>query len=196
MDEIRIDALQHRPFGQARDEVLAHVHERSRAAGREIEPAKQLLPARLRSDVEFVRRLVAVVRAIGGDRLFEPIRIGPETLGEGGEEDEPLVRRGGSVGREERLRERHPRRLAAPRQEQLAEAGKVAFDEGARAAQAEQRPPAFRERIDEAAKKGRRAAGCSLFHRLAWSFADAPDGTQGTCRTDAGDTRVAVATET
>ncbi len=52
MNEIAVDGREVVAAGERIEELLAHPHQRRGAAGREIEPPQQLLPARLGRDVD------------------------------------------------------------------------------------------------------------------------------------------------
>ena len=59
-------------------QVLAHRDQRRGAAGREIEPAEQLLPARLGGKMQFDRGLVAPLARPGIDRRIDALAVDPE----------------------------------------------------------------------------------------------------------------------
>ena len=62
--------------GEHVHQLLAHANEGSRAAGREIEPPEQFLPARLGGGVHLGRGFVTGLSAPGGDRRFQCARVG------------------------------------------------------------------------------------------------------------------------
>ena len=103
------------------EQLLAHPHQRGGAAGREIEPAQQLLPARLgRGDAPPPRWHRTGSRA-RLDRGVEPRMVGAEARGQRLEEGD--TRAGGQLGVacEDLAGERHAGGFAAARQELLAE---------------------------------------------------------------------------
>ena len=60
------------------DQLLAHRDQRRGAAGREIEPAEQLLPARLGGKVQFGGGLVGAIARPGIDRRVDPLAVDAE----------------------------------------------------------------------------------------------------------------------
>ena len=91
------------------------------AAGREIEPAEQFLPARLGGGVDFRGGFVARLFPPGGDGLFHAGRIGAEALGQRLEKGD--ARSGGqfAIAAEDLARQRDAGGLAAAGQEILAQ---------------------------------------------------------------------------
>ena len=57
MDEIGVDDGESSRLIHGVEQLLAHAHQRGGAAGREIEPAEQLLPARLGCGMQLEHRL-------------------------------------------------------------------------------------------------------------------------------------------
>ena len=127
MDEVLVEALDRDrrvgTLGAKRleqvDEVLAHAHERQRAAVREVEPADQLLALRLGSLVERMRRRPRRRLAVAVDRVLDRRLVGAEIAGDVNEESEAVLLRQARVAVEDDARQRDARGLAAPR-DQLA----------------------------------------------------------------------------
>ena len=61
-------------------ELLAHVDQRGRAAGREVEAAEQLLAARLRCEMQFRDGFIALIALPGLDRGGKPLAVRAEAL--------------------------------------------------------------------------------------------------------------------
>ena len=80
MHEVGIDRLEIVAVIERVEQLLAHAHQRGGAAGREIEPAQQLLPARLGGGMDFGGGLVRGRGLPGGDGGIEP-RRGPARNG-------------------------------------------------------------------------------------------------------------------
>ena len=80
MHEVGVDRLEIVAVIERVEQLLAHAHQRGGAAGREIEPAQQLLPARLGGGMDFSGGLVRGRRLPGGDGGVEP-RRGPARNG-------------------------------------------------------------------------------------------------------------------
>ena len=105
--------------GERVEELLAHPHQRSGAAGRKVEPPQQFLPARLGRDVDTRGGDVRRVCAPGLDRGGEPLVVGPEFRRESSRKRRPAARRSaprsapGSRSRAPRPRLRRARTGAA-----------------------------------------------------------------------------------
>ena len=80
MDEIVVDRGEIVAVAEHVDQLLAHAHQRGGAAGREIEPAEQFLPARLGGGMQLGGGCVGRLFAPGGDRAFHARRIGAEAF--------------------------------------------------------------------------------------------------------------------
>ena len=80
MHEIGIDRGKVVAMIHGVDQLLAHAHERRGAAGREIEPAEQFLPARLGRVMDLGGGLVVGVALPGRDRRFQPRLVRAEAL--------------------------------------------------------------------------------------------------------------------
>ena len=121
MDEIVVDRGEIVAVAQHVDQLLAHAHQRGRAARRQVKPAEQLLPARLGGSVHFRRGFVIRLRAPGGDRRFHARGIGAEALSQRLEEGN--ARAGGqlAIAAEDFARAGNAGGLAAARQEMLAQ---------------------------------------------------------------------------
>ena len=102
------------------DQLLAHFHERRGAAGREIEPAEQFLPARLGRKMDFGDGLVIGVALPGRDRGFQPCLVRPKAVGQGLEESDARPGRERRVLQKDIARERDAGGLAPPGQQLLA----------------------------------------------------------------------------
>ena len=146
MHEIGIDRGKIVAMIHGVDQLLAHFHERGGAAGREIEPAEQFLPARLGREMDFGDGLVIGIALPGRDRVLQPRLVRAEAVGQRLEEGD--ARPGGERGilREDVARERDAGGLAPPGQQLLAfldqifragdavdAAGQRAFEQGAAA---------------------------------------------------------------
>src|SRR5271154_6103860 len=117
MPEIAIERLERRVFGNRVQNVLAHTHQRERAARRMVEPADQLLPRRLRAvgkigRLRVVRRLEE--RAGGGGERGE---VGAEPRRRALQPRAPLRRAQRAVAVQDRARGRGAGGLAAPPQQ-------------------------------------------------------------------------------
>ena len=80
MDEIVVDRGEIVAVVEHVHQLLAHAHQRGGAARRQIEPAEQLLPARLGGGMHFGGGCVGRLLAPGGDRRLHAGRIGAEAL--------------------------------------------------------------------------------------------------------------------
>ena len=150
MREIAIHAAPVRVVGKPVDQVLAHGDQPRGAVRRQVEPAEEFVPARLAGDVErppggIVRRVEKRLRGIAAhgnidaegrrqrvQRAVAPLRV--ERV----------------VALEDRLRDRHARRLAALRQQRLEQLRQVtgtrrAFPPG----EVDQRPAALGDRCQD-----------------------------------------------
>ena len=116
MLEIAVDDGEPAVLTHAFEKIGAHDDQRRRAAGRPIEAAKQLLPARLGGVVDLARRSFVALRAPTLDRILHTLGVGPEIVGERAEERCLFRVLQGAVAREDLVRHREPRGLAAPGQ--------------------------------------------------------------------------------
>ena len=125
MHEIGIDRLEVVAVIERIEQLLAHAHQRGGAARREIEPAQQLLPARLGGGMNFGGGLVGGRGLPGGDGGVEPLAVRAEAVRQRLEEGD--ARPGGQLGvfGEDFLGQRHAGRLAAARQQLLAQFGQA-----------------------------------------------------------------------
>ena len=80
MHEIVVDRGEILAMIEHVEQLLAHAHQRDGAAGREIEPAEQFLPARLGGGVHFGGGLVGRLVAPGGDGPCMRAGSGPKRL--------------------------------------------------------------------------------------------------------------------
>ena len=158
MNEVGVDRGEVVAMPHRIDQLLAHAHQRAGAAGREIEAAEQLLPARLGGLVHRRRRGVRRLGLPVGDGGVELGLVGAEAVRQRLEEGD--ARPGGQlvVFGKELAGERHAGRLAAAGQKLLAQ-----FDETFRAhrrrgaavaRQVEQRTAAIRDARQHLAEKG------------------------------------------
>ena len=97
MGEVGIDALELPILLHGAQQLLAHAHQRRRAARREVEPSDELLATRLGGGMQIEHRLAGRVRAIGLDRQ-QP-----------GVDGRSRTRRRGGAGRRGAPRARAPR---------------------------------------------------------------------------------------
>ena len=120
MHEIVVDRGEILAMTEHVEQLLAHAHQRDGAAGREIKPAEQFLPARLGGRVHFGGGLIGRLVAPGGDGTLHAGRIGAEALVQRFEESD--ARAGGqfAVAGEDFARAGDARGLAAARQQVLA----------------------------------------------------------------------------
>ena len=102
-------------------QVFAHRDQRRGAAGREIEPAEQLLPARLGGVMQLGGGLVAPLARPGIDRRIDALAVDPEARRQRLEEGDARTGRQFVVAGENLARERDARGLAAPGQQLLAQ---------------------------------------------------------------------------
>ena len=159
MDEVAVDHAQVVAAIHGVEELLAHAHQRRRAAGREIEPAQKLLPARLGGGVNLRRGGVGRGAFPRGDCGFKPRMVGSEAGRQCLEEGDAWARGGVRLEREDLARERDPRGLAAAGQElvaQLDQAGRTLLRALASLARAgNQRATAISDGRKQFAKKRR-----------------------------------------
>ncbi len=113
MDEIIVDRGEIVALDERVQQLLAHMHQRHGAAGRQIEPAEQFLPARLGSGVHGGGGGVALVFPPGRDGGFQPRVVRPEALGERLEERDARPSGKFGVAAENFAGERHTGGLAA-----------------------------------------------------------------------------------
>ncbi len=108
------------------EKLLAHTHQRRGAARRQIEPPQQLLAARLGGAMHLGRRgLSDGISLPGRNRGIEPRPVWTEAVSQRLEEGD--ARSGGQFGvlGEDFAGERRARRLAAARQQFLAQLGRA-----------------------------------------------------------------------
>src|SRR6266576_3089551 len=138
--------------------MLAHAHQRSSAAGSEVEPAQQLLPARLGRAVNPRRGVIGWVRPPRRDGGVELAVVGAEAFCERLEERDTRSRGQLCVVRQNLARERDTGGFAAPGEELLAklhQARVTLFRALAALTGAiEERAPALRDALQKLAKKG------------------------------------------
>src|SRR6266545_1620289 len=138
--------------------MLTHAHQRSSAAGSEVEPAQQLLPTRLGRAMNPRRGVIGWVRAPRRDGGVELAMVGAETMRERLEERDTRPRGQLCIVRQNFARERDTGGLAAPGQEFLAklhQARVTLFRALAALTGAiEERAPALRAASQKLAKKG------------------------------------------
>ena len=158
MDEIVVDRAEIGvAAGEHFQQLLAHAHQRDGAAGRQIEPAEQLLPARLGRRMHLGRGLVIGRIAPGRNRLLHARGIGPEALRQRLEKGD--ARPGGEfrIAGQDLARQGHAGGLAAPGEQMVAKLDQ-AFRAGgvgaAPLARADQRPPALGNGLQQLAEKG------------------------------------------
>ena len=122
MDEVVVDGPEVvLAMGEHVEQLLAHAHQRDGAAGREIEPAEQLLPARLGGRMHLGCGLVGRIVAPGGNRRLQAGRVGPEALRQRLEEGDARAGREFRVAGEDIARHRDAGGLAAAGQQVVAE---------------------------------------------------------------------------
>ena len=160
MDEIGIDRLEVVAVVERIEQLLAHAHQRGGAAGREIEPAQQLLPARFGGGVNFGGGLVGRRGLPGRDGGIEPLAIGAEAVGQRLEKGD--ARAGGQLARIWRgfprpAPRRTPRRgrSADPRTARPGVSERAARLAAAVARAVEQRAAALGNAVEHLAEKGR-----------------------------------------
>ena len=113
MAEIAVERLQRRALLQRRQQRLAHLHQRERAAGGMVEAANQLLPGRLGAGGQFagadaVGRIEESARG-----LLQSFEIGAEFVAEAGEENPLLGLAEDAEAGEQDLRRRRARGFAS-----------------------------------------------------------------------------------
>ena len=114
MEKIAIDNRQRRVLVHQRQEVGAHLDQRRGAARRAIEPAEQLVAARLGGVVDFARGGLVGLGAEIGDRRHHPLAVGPELVSKRAKERCVIGRIERSVAAQDLGGERDPRGLAPP----------------------------------------------------------------------------------
>ena len=125
VDEIAVDDREIVAVAMRVEQLLAHAHQRRGAAGREVEPAQQFLPARLGRRVHARRRWRRWVGAPGVDRGFEPRVVGPEAAASASKKAMRGPRGQLGVAGQDLARERHAGGFAAAGQELLAQLDQV-----------------------------------------------------------------------
>ena len=134
MDEIVVDDREIVAVDHGVEELLAHAHQRHRAARREIEPPQQLEPARLGGAVNLGGGIVGRGRAPLGDRGFELLAVGPVAARQRLEKSDARAGLELAIARQDFARERHAGGFAAAGQQFVAE-----LDRGSRSAAARPR---------------------------------------------------------
>ena len=125
MHEIGIDYAEIVAVIHGVDQLLAHFHKRGGAAGRQIEPAEQFLPARLGGQMHVGGGLVVRRRLPGRDRFLQRGAIGAEALRQSFEEGDARADGELGVAGEDFARERHAGGLAASGKELLAQRDQI-----------------------------------------------------------------------
>ena len=121
MDEVAVDHAQVVAAIHGVEELLAHAHQRRRAAGREIEPAQEFQPARLGGAMQFGCGLRRLIDAPGRNRFVDARAIMAERGRHRLEESDARSDRQVGIFVEDLVGERHARGLPATRQQFLAE---------------------------------------------------------------------------
>ncbi len=121
MGEVAVEAAEVRPPRQHVEQAGAHGDQCRGGAGREVQPADQLLPARLAGGVEFGEAALGGGGGIGGDRLVEPRLVRAEGLGQRLEEGDALAGLQGAVEDQYLAGQRDAGGLAAAGEQLLAE---------------------------------------------------------------------------
>ena len=122
MDEVVIDRAQIvLAMREHVEQLRAHAHQRDGAAGREVEPAEQFLPARFRGGVQLGSGIVVRVLVPAGDGRLHARLVGAETLGQRLEEGDTGAGGEFRIAGQDFARERDAGGLAAAGQEMIAE---------------------------------------------------------------------------
>ena len=157
MDEVGVDRGEVVAVVERVHQPLAHRDQRLGAARRQVEPAKQLLAARLGGVVQLGGGDVARRCLPGRDGALEPLLVGAEAVRQRLEEGD--ARPGGQLGEAQQdvAGERGAGRLAAHRHELLAHVDQAlrALLRGAApaAGAVDQRPPAVGDGLQELAEE-------------------------------------------
>ena len=139
---------------KAREQVLAHAHQRRRAARRLVEPPDQLLPARLGGEMQLGHGLLRSVRRIGLDGALQALMVAAELVDQAAQEHEARLAVERLVAGEHRARERDARSLAAPGQQGFAELLEIGAVARRAAPEAQQRSAALRDAGKKVAEEG------------------------------------------
>ena len=158
VDEVGVDRRKVVAMVHGVHQTLAHRHQRLGAAWREIEAPQQLLPTRLGGAVQLGGGDVVRCLLPGVDGAADALEVGPEPVGERLEEGD--ARAGGELGEAQQnvARERGAGRLAAHRDELLAQVDQVLGVLGGGAATAgavDERTTAIGDALQQLAEEGR-----------------------------------------
>ena len=158
MDEIVVDDREVVAVDDGVEELLAHAHQRDGAAGREIEAAQQLQPARLGGAVNLGRGIVGRGRAPVVDGGFELLVVGPVAARQRLEEGDAGAGLELAVAGQDFARERDAGGLAAAGQQFVAELdqgrGPLLVGLAPVAGPVDQRTAAFRDGLQHIAEEG------------------------------------------
>ncbi len=156
MNDVAVERVEIAVAFHRAEQVGAHPHQLAGRPRRAVEPAKQLLPPRLGSEMQVAGVIVRRFCAPGLDRLCQPCAVGTVVPRQRLKEGEPRAGVEFVIAVEHFARHRDAGRLAAARQQRLAQLdqfGGILLAVGV-AAPAQQRAPALGNRGQEVGEKG------------------------------------------